>query len=104
VVQFAAADDATSEQISLRQLHDRLSALASPGRMELCRHLLGEPITTSELARRVGLADTQVSRTIRQLREAGLIGSERDGKYIYHRLATRTVLQLGQDVLATIMR
>lgn len=104
VIQFAADSGAAGEQITLRQLHDRLSALASPGRMELCRHLLGEPITTSELARRVGLADTQVSRAIRQLREAGLIESERDGKYIYHRLATRTVLHLGQDVLATIMR
>ncbi|WP_433186312.1 DUF5937 family protein [Actinoallomurus sp. CA-150999] len=104
VVQFAAPAEATGEQLTLRQLHDRLAALASPGRMELCRHLLGEAITTSELARRVGLADTQVSRTIRQLREAGLIESERDGKYIYHRLSTKTVLRLGHDVLATIMR
>jgi DNA-binding transcriptional ArsR family regulator len=104
VIQFGAREGAVGDQITLRQLHDRLSALASPGRMELCRHLLGEPITTSELARRVGLADTQVSRTIRQLREAGLIESERDGKYIYHRLATRTVLRLGYDVLATVMR
>jgi len=104
VIQFGPRDGAAGDQITLRELHDRLSALASPGRMELCRHLLGEPITTSELARRVGLADTQVSRTIRQLREAGLIESERDGKYVYHRLATRVVLRLGYDVLATVMR
>ncbi|NGO08964.1 helix-turn-helix transcriptional regulator [Streptomyces sp. HC44] len=103
VVQFAALEGRT-DQLALRQLHDRLIALASPGRMELCRHLLGEPITTSELAQRLGLADTQVSRSIRQLREAGLIESEREGKYIYHRLATGTLLRLGQDALATIMR
>jgi DNA-binding transcriptional ArsR family regulator len=104
VVQFAALEGQAAEQLTLRQLHDRLSALASPGRMELCRHLLGEPITTSELAQRLGLADTQVSRSIRQLREAGLIESEREGKYIYHRLATGALLRLGQDALATIMR
>ncbi|PVE12393.1 DUF5937 family protein [Streptomyces scopuliridis] len=104
IVQFAALGDRASEQISLRQLHERLTALASPSRMELCRHLLGEPITTSELARRLGMAESQVSRSLRQLRDAGLIESVRDGKYVYHRLATGTLLRLGQDVLATIMR
>ncbi|MGP4011397.1 DUF5937 family protein [Streptomyces sp. 4N124] len=104
VVQFAALAGRAAEQLTLRQLHERLSVLASPGRMELCRHLLGEPITTSELAQRLGLADTQVSRSIRQLREAGLIESEREGRYVYHRLATSTLLRLGQDALATIMR
>ncbi|MEU5031257.1 helix-turn-helix domain-containing protein [Streptomyces milbemycinicus] len=104
VLQFAAPEVRAPEQLTLRQLHARLSVLASPGRMELCRHLLGEPITTSELAKRLGLDDTQVSRTLRQLREAGLIESEREGRYVYHRLATSTLLRLGQDVLATIMR
>jgi hypothetical protein len=47
-------------------------ALTSPARMELCRHLLGEPITTSELAARLGSSEPQVSRALRTLRDAGL--------------------------------
>ncbi|MFJ8351542.1 DUF5937 family protein [Streptomyces sp. NPDC094153] len=104
VLQFAVQDGRPAEQISLRQLSERLVALASPGRMELCRHLLGEPITTSELAQRLGTAESQVSRSLRVLRDAGLVESVRGGKFVYHRLATGTLLRLGRDVLATIMR
>ncbi|MEU8479167.1 helix-turn-helix domain-containing protein [Streptomyces hygroscopicus] len=104
VLQFAAQEGGAADQLTQAELRARMSALASLGRMELCRHLLGEPITTSELAQRLGLADSQVSRTLRQLRDAGLIESEREGKYVYHRLVTSTLLRLGQDVLATIMR
>ncbi|MCX4835373.1 DUF5937 family protein [Streptomyces sp. NBC_01016] len=106
VVQYAvrAAMPSGPGQLSLRALHDRLTALASPGRMELCRHLLGEPITTSELATRLGSTEPQVSRTLRQLREAGLVRSTRDGKLVRHRLATDVVRALGDDVLATVMR
>jgi DNA-binding transcriptional ArsR family regulator len=104
VVQYAPRGLAPAGQLSLRQLHDRLAVLASPGRMELCRHLLGEPITTSELATRLGSTTPQISRTVRQLREAGLVRSERDGKLVRHRLATDVVRRLGDDVLATVMR
>lgn len=104
VVQYAPRGLAPGGQLSLRQLHDRLAVLASPGRMELCRHLLSEPITTSELAARLGSTTPQVSRTVRQLREAGLVRSERDGKLVRHRLATDVLRRLGDDVLATVMR
>ncbi|MEV5749172.1 hypothetical protein AB0L00_15255 [Actinoallomurus sp. NPDC052308] len=42
-------------------IRDRLAAIAEPGRFEMCRHLLGEPITTSELAVRMGISEPQVS-------------------------------------------
>lgn len=59
---------------------------------------------TAELAARLGSTTTQVSRTVRQLREAGLVRSERDGKLVSHRLATDVLRRLGDDVLATVMR
>ncbi|MCW7947019.1 aromatic ring-opening dioxygenase LigA [Streptomyces hygroscopicus] len=104
ILHFAVLEGRPSEQISLRHLSERLSALASPGRMELCRHLLGEPITTSELAERLGMAESQVSRSLRVLRDAGLVESVRGGRFVYHRLDTNTLLRLGRDVLATVMR
>jgi len=104
VVQYAARRSTPDGQLTLRDLHDRLMALTSPARMELCRHLLGEPITTSELAARLGSSEPQVSRTLRTLRDAGLVRSTRDGKLVRHRLATDVVQRLGQDVLATVSR
>ncbi|WP_445398422.1 DUF5937 family protein [Streptomyces sp. LE64] len=104
VVQYAVRGSAPDEQLTLRDLHQRLMALTSPARMELCRHLLGEPITTSELAARLGSSEPQVSRALRTLREAGLVRSTRDGKLVRHRLATDVIRRLGQDVLATVAR
>jgi DNA-binding transcriptional ArsR family regulator len=104
VVQYPAQGTAPADQLSLRDLRDRLMALTSPARMELCRHLLGEPITTSELAARLGSTEPQVSRALRTLRDAGLVRSTRDGKLVRHRLATDVVRRLGDDVLATVAR
>jgi DNA-binding transcriptional ArsR family regulator len=104
VVQYAARGTTPDGQLTLRDLHHRLMALTSPARMELCRHLLGEPITTSELAARLGSSEPQVSRTLRTLRDAGLVRSTRDGKLVRHRLATDVIQRLGNDVLATVAR
>lgn len=104
VVQYAARGTAPAGQLTVRDLHRRLMALTSPARMELCRHLLGEPITTSELAARLGSSEPQVSRTLRTLRDAGLVRSTRDGKLVRHRLATDVIQRLGHDVLATVAR
>ncbi|MCT9138969.1 ArsR/SmtB family transcription factor [Streptomyces violarus] len=104
VVQYAARGTTPAEQLTVRDLHHRLMALTSPARMELCRHLLGEPITTSELAARLGSSEPQVSRALRTLRDAGLVRSTRDGKLVRHRLATEVIQRLGHDVLATVAR
>jgi DNA-binding transcriptional ArsR family regulator len=104
VVHYAVRSSAPFGELSLRELQARLSAFTSPGRMEVCRHLLSEPITTSELAARLGWSNPQVSRTLRQLRDAGLVQSERDGRLVRHRLDIEVVRRLGDDLLATIMR
>jgi DNA-binding transcriptional ArsR family regulator len=104
VVHYAVRSSAPFGELSLRELQERLSAFTSPGRMEVCRHLLSEPITTSELASRLGWSNPQVSRTLRQLRDAGLVQSVRDGRLVRHRLDIEIVRRLGDDLLATIMR
>ncbi|MBO2456625.1 DUF5937 family protein [Actinomadura violacea] len=104
VVHFIAGD--WEQRPSARQslIRDRLAAISEPGRFEMCRHLLGEPITTSELAQRTGISEPQVSRHLRRLREVGLITSRREGRMIYHRLHAPLLLSLGSDVLTTVMR
>lgn len=92
------------ERLGIRQVRERLAALASEARMEIVRHLSAEPITTSELALRLGQNPAQVSRSLGVLREAGLLVSERRGKLVHHRIDTDRVLSLGPDILATLVR
>ncbi len=104
VVHFVGGDWEQRPPVSQSLIRDRLAAIAEPGRFEMCRHLLGEPITTSELAERMGISAPQVSRHLKRLRQVGLVTSRREGRMIYHRLHARLLLGLGSDVLTTIMR
>jgi DNA-binding transcriptional ArsR family regulator len=97
-----AADD--NQAPSLADMRNRLTVLTDPQRLSLCRHLAGEAITTSDLARRTGMPVSQVSRHIGRLREAGLITSTRDGRLVHHRLSSDTMNRLGIDLLSAILR
>lgn len=89
---------------SLADVTQRLAILTDPQRLVLCRHLAGEAITTSELARRTGMSAPQVSRHIGRLRAAGLITSEPNGRLVHHRLSTEVMTRLGVDLLSAILR
>ncbi|MFB9835908.1 ArsR/SmtB family transcription factor [Actinoallomurus acaciae] len=104
VVHFVGGDWEQRPAVPQSLIRDRLAAIAEPGRFEMCRHLLGEPITTSELAVRMGISEPQVSRHLKRLRQVGLVTSRREGRMIYHRLHAQLLLGLGSDVLTTIMR
>lgn len=104
VVQAPVAPTEDARAPSLAAVKSRLSILTDPQRLDLCRHLAYEAMTTSELARRTGMAVSQVSRHIGRLRGAGLITSSRDGRLVYHRLATDVVMRLGFDLMGAILR
>jgi len=90
--------------LKITQVRERLQALSADSRMELFRHISAEPMTTSELASRMGQPAAQISRSLRVLREADLVVSERKGKLVYHRIDIKTVLSLGPDLLSTLTR
>lgn len=104
VVVHFSAQGAEPERLSIEQVRARLAALASGTRMEVLRHLCAEPITTSELAARLGQNPAQVSRSLGVLRDAGLVVSQRSGKLVHHRVHMQRVLDLGADILATMVR
>lgn len=104
VVHFPVENTAQVERATLAQVRLRLAILSDPARLSLCRHLVNEPITTSDLAVRTGMTLPQVSRHLGRLREVGLLISRRDGRQIYHRLDTDRLMHLGVDVLTSIIR
>ncbi|MFG2472215.1 DUF5937 family protein [Streptomyces canus] len=104
VVHFPVENTTQVERATLAQVRLRLAVLSDPARLSLCRHLVNEPITTSDLAVRTGMTLPQVSRHLGRLREVGLLTSRRDGRQIHHRLDTDRLMHLGVDVLTSIIR
>ncbi|MFC3999304.1 DUF5937 family protein [Nocardiopsis sediminis] len=89
---------------SIDEMQQRLTILSDPSRLALCRHLVNEAITTSDLSRRTNMTRPQVSRHLSKLRSAGLLRSERSGRYVYHRIDVHDLAQIGLELLRAIVR
>ncbi|KZS64544.1 MAG: metalloregulator ArsR/SmtB family transcription factor [Mycobacterium pseudokansasii] len=66
----------------------RLKALADPARVKIMSYLLSSSAgeqTSGELAAALSLSDGTVSHHLAQLRNAGLVVSDRRGMYVFHR-------------------
>ncbi len=61
--------------------------LGDPARLRLLRALSIDRFNVSELTGILGLAQSGVSRHLGLLKDAGLVSEERDGIYVYYRLA-----------------
>ena len=62
-------------------------ALAHEHRVELIEQLAQGPRSVEALAERAGLSFANASQHLRQLRGAGLVSTQREGKRVVHRLA-----------------
>lgn len=69
-------------------------ALAHPHRLELLEYAAQGAMSVERLAERVGMSVANASQHLRQLREAGLLMAERDGKFVRYALADDAVLDL----------
>ena len=75
-------------------------ALAHPHRLNLIEHAAQGAMPVEMLAERTGLSVANASQLLRQLREAGLVTAEREGKFVRYGLADDAVL----DLLASLQR
>lgn len=98
IVQYPVTQSALP--VSAEQVRRCLSVLTDPTRLMICRSILRQPAATAELAARMGMTSPQISRHLRQLREAGLVSTHRHGSVVYYRLDTEAVGRLGLDLLA----
>src|SRR6478736_7820101 len=62
-------------------------ALAHEHRVELIEQLAQGPRSVEALAEKVGLSLANASQHLQQLRRAGLVSTQRDGKRVVYRLA-----------------
>lgn len=75
-------------------------ALAHPHRLNLIEHAAQGAMPVETLAERTGLSVANASQHLRQLREAGLVTAEREGKFVRYGLADDAIL----DLLASLQR
>jgi DNA-binding transcriptional ArsR family regulator len=104
VVQYPVAQPSAPEPVPLDAVQRRLDALTHPVRLRLVRTLARSPHTTSELARAWDLTPPEVSRHLAVLRRAGLLTTERRGRYVHYAADLPALTALGTDLLAAVLR
>ena len=75
-----------------------LRALGAQPRLEIVRLLGVQPRSTQELSGMLGLSGAAVSRHLRQLLDAGLVGTRREGYYVLYEVVAHRVAALGQAI------
>ncbi len=84
------------------QLASFFQGLADPIRVEILELLLGGPMTTGEIVRRVGRAQATVSSHLTCLRFCGYVEARREGRNVRYEIIdprVRTLLRIGQRYL-----
>ena len=76
-------------------------ALSSPKRLELIELLAQGELTVDVLAQRSGMDIRLTSAHLRALREARLVETRRDGKFIHYRLSGQDVAELWMNLRET---
>lgn len=73
---------------------DRLKVLAEPVRLEILDCLRERERTVSEIVRRTGLGQANVSRHLQVLHTHELVSRRKDGQFVFYGLADRRVFEL----------
>jgi DNA-binding transcriptional ArsR family regulator len=103
VIVYPVAVPASSSD-PLELLERRLEVLAHPIRLRICRNLAHAPSTTSKLALEYGLSTPEISRHLALLKKAGIVRSQRRGKYIQYHVDLQVLARLSGDLLDAVLR
>jgi ArsR family transcriptional regulator len=81
----------------------KFKALADPIRMQVIELLRQQEMCVCDLCDQLGVAQSKLSFHLKTLREAGLLNSRQQGRWIYYSLNLREFLEL-EEYLAEIRR
>lgn len=104
VLQYPRPGHEQRPVLRVDELDARLTALAHPLRLRLCRTLARGAHTTGELAEFWAVTPPEVSRHLAVLKAAGLLVSQRRGRYVTYRLDLDTCAGLGLQLIDVIRR
>ena len=86
--------DAQLSPVVLASIAERFKALAEPTRLQLLQCLRDGEATVTELVRRTGLTQANVSKHLHLLLGLGFVARRKAGLFSYYRLADKDVFRL----------
>ncbi|WP_394940446.1 DUF5937 family protein [Psychromicrobium sp. YIM B11713] len=104
VIQYPVTELASPAITGLEALQERIHALDHPVRLRLVRSLLRSPLTTLELAETWQLSAPEVSRHLAVLKEAGIVDSSRQGRFVRYDINLLVTARLGTDLIEALQR
>lgn len=85
---------AARRQLPSQELLRALRALADPTRLQALQLIAERPRSTQELAPLVGIGEAGLSKHLRQLAEAGLLSTRREGYYVLYSVEAERLREL----------
>jgi len=82
----------------------RFKVLSEPARLRLIMVLEHGELNVSELVKKTGLAQTNVSRHLQALARAGIVARRKDGNQAYYHIADLTIFELCRHVCGSLAR
>jgi ArsR family transcriptional regulator len=84
----------TNPPSSIEKVSDLLQALGSEPRLEILLAIGDGEACVCHLEASLGYRQAYISQHLMALREAGLLSTRRDGKYIYYRLEKPEIIEM----------
>nr|HRC85853.1 metalloregulator ArsR/SmtB family transcription factor [Thermoanaerobaculia bacterium] len=82
----------------LHRIAERLKAIADPTRLKILHSLEDGELSVTEILKRVGSTQTNISKHLAILRRGGLVATRREGLNIYYRVADETAFSICRTV------
>jgi ArsR family transcriptional regulator len=87
---------------ALEMIAERFRILSEPVRLNILHLLFKEQLTVSELSHRVGTSQPNVSKHLRLLQKAGIIGRRQQGNNVYYSIIDKTIFDLCEMVCGSL--
>jgi ArsR family transcriptional regulator len=84
----------TNTTAGLTKVSDLLQVISPEPRLEILLAIGGGEACVCHLEAALGYRQAYISQQLMALREAGLLGTRRDGKYIFYRLERPEILEM----------
>jgi DNA-binding transcriptional ArsR family regulator len=103
-IQYSLEQRSERSSRSPSAAEQRVRALSDPTRVLICRLIAREARPTAELADLMHTTPPRVAHHLRILREAGLVRTRRESRFVLYSLDARALAPLGTDLLDSFLR
>ena len=88
----------------VERIAERFRVLGEPLRIRIVEHLMAGEATVQELTDALGSSQQNVSKHLRLLATAGIVGRRKQGNYAYYRIVDASVEALCEQVCGAVQR